>query len=1010
MQGVTNWAFRNKAAMIIVVIMTLFVGIFSYFKLPMEFLPEADNPAVTVTAIGPGYDAKSMETSVTAPLEKALAQIKGKTNSFSTSGNGFSKIDLAFDSKTDMKAAKAEVQEAVNQVQLPERVSKPFVVQFNTSMIPISWLTIGIKDGLSEGEKKAAQAHVLEELQKIKGIGAVQLSGTVAPQVSITPDSAKMGQKNVGFEQLMGVLDGRASSASIGETTIDGATGSLQVIAKVNDLETLKKLPVAPGVALGDIATVAMNSGQESISRVGGKDVLMVTVSKGANANAVSVGKGVEDVVEKLKTDEPNAEVTLLTSTSEQVVSSVNSMLREVLLGALFATIVILLFLRNIRATLITIVSIPLSLALTLYLLDVSGVTLNVITLGGVAVAVGRLVDDSIVVIENMYRRMSKEKFSLQLVIDATKEVSGAITTSTITTVAVFLPMGLLRGSLQAFLLPFALTVTYSLLASLLVALTVVPLLGSLLLKKTVHHERPANKKFAAFLNWNLQRKWVPLTIAAVLFVGSIATYMNMPKGAIDSSNATNLTISLQYPDETPKDKVLENGKKLEQFLIGLPEPKWVSMSMGNSADAAQYGEVVSPTLVSYLLEMKKGENAENVIEKVKAQRSQYPGAELNAGAMDFASGASSTQIVVDVTGSDTTKLADVAGQVMEQVKPIAGVTKVQSNLEQKKPVYSFEVDPLRGKGRDVAMQLQAMLNPVPIGSVHLGDSDAAVFLQPTVKPGSMNDLNALTVMTENGPVSVSSIAKLVKSEEASTFFHKDGKSYVRVTVTAEPSQLSKVGSEINKKVAALTPPQGVTINVGGASADQASDFADLGLIALISIFLVYLIMVVAFKTLRAPLAILLSLPLAAIGAVIGLVVSGVTPDFTAMFGALMLIGIVVTNAIVLVDRVRQNEQHMTIREALIEAATTRARPILMTAIATICAMTPLIVGHSEAGSIVSQSLAIVVIGGLAAATLLTLLIVPCAYELFFFRKSKRQRNEAKSSAAKRTTLASETV
>ncbi|REE70667.1 HAE1 family hydrophobic/amphiphilic exporter-1 [Paenibacillus taihuensis] len=999
MQWITKWAFNNKAAMKLVVLMALVMGVISYFRLPMEFLPEADNPMVTIAAIGPGYDAKSMETEVTAKLEEAVQFVKGKSLMTSSSGNGFSKIDLSFDSKTNMKDAKAEVEAAVRSVQLPERVMTPYVVQFNTSMIPISWVSINL-DGIKEADRDKAEKDIINAFKKVDGAGDVSLSGKSTPNVTVTPDADKLASKGIPFQALMGVLQNRGVAASIGEKTIDGASGNINVEASINDLDTLRKMPVADGVTLGDVATVEPQNQLESISSLDGKNVLMLTISKTADANAVKVGNGVQDEVDRLNKDMKGVDIKVLSSTSEQVVHSVNSMLREVLMGALFATIVILLFMRNLRATLVTIVSIPLSLGITLYLLQMSGITLNIITLGGVAVAVGRLVDDSIVVIENVYRRVQKEQFSVQLVMDATKEVATAITSSTLVTVAVFLPMGLLRGSLQAFLLPFALTVTYSLLASLLVALTVVPILSAVLLRNTKMKEHEGSKRFANFLAWNLQHKWLPILIAIVLLVGSVGAYMAMPKGALDSSNVENLNITLEYPSETPHDKVVEEGRKLEKFINSRDEIDWALMQNGNSADGAKFGEVSSPTLVTYLVDMKAGADADKLIEAIKAERKNYPGADLNAGAMDFAGGGSSTQITIDVTGDDLEAISKGADQVMAAIKPVKDVIKVKSNQEQKKPVYTFQMDPLKSKAGEVAQQLQGMLNPIPLGTVNVDGRTTSVILQPMADPKTEADLNQLTIMTATGPASVSSVAKLVKSDQPSQYFNKDGKPYVRVTADVEPSQLSIVGKEITKKVGDLKAPEGVKFAVGGASADQSSDFADLGIIMMIAIGIVYLIMVVTFKTLRAPLAILCSLPLAAIGAVVGLIVSNISPDFTAVFGALMLVGIVVTNAIVLIDRVKQNEKHMTIRESLIEAAATRARPILMTAIATISAMLPLVFGSSESGSIVSQSLAIVVIGGLAAATLLTLLIIPCIYELFFFRKSKRQRKAQAAGAS----------
>lgn len=987
--------------MVILIVMVLGMGVFSYFKLPMEFLPEADNPQVTVTAIGPGYDASTMERLVTNPLEKAVAAVKGKTNVFSTSGDGVSQVNLNFDSNTDMKEAKNEVERAVNAVQLPERVSPPYVIQFNTSMIPISFVTMTFSDDkLTDAEKEKLEQRVVDAFNSIDGVGSVQLSGKSKAKVSIVPDMAKLAAKGVPLQALYGVLQGRDASASIGEKAIVGTTANLNVSANLGDVDTLKKLPVANGATLGDVADVSVVPKAESIDNFNGKPALMLVVSKGASSNAVSVGKGVEDTVKKLSEENKGVNLSVIMSTSDQVVHSVNSMMREVLMGALFATVVILLFMRNVRATLVTIVSIPLSLALTLYLLDLSGVTLNILTLGGVAVAVGRLVDDSIVVIENIFRRLQKEPFSVGLVIDATREVSTAITVSTLCTVAIFLPIGLLKGSLQSFLLPFALTITYSLLASLLVALTVVPLMSSGVLKSSRIKEHQPSKRFKAFLEWNLRFKWVPILIAVVLLIGSVATYFSMPKGAIDSSNAKNLTVALAYKPDTPTDQVLENGKKLESFLLKQEGQEWVSMSMGNSSDAAKWGSVTSPTLVSYTIGMKDGADAEKLIESIKGQRSQYPGADLNAGKGELFGGGSSTQVFVDVTGDDLEQISKTAEQAIAKIKPIKDVLKVESNQEEKKTVYTLQVDPTQAKAGEIAQQLQGMLNAVPIGTLTVNGQALPVSVEPVLDPKTKSDLDGLTIMTEQGPKPVSAVAKWTNEQKATQFFHKDGKPYVRVTATVEPSQLSIVGAEITKAMKEITPPAGVKLNVGGASADQSGDIMSLFTMALVSIGIVFLILVFTYKKIRASIAVLCSIPFVAIGAVLGLLISGISPDFTAIFGVVMLIGIVVTNAIVLMDRVRRNEEKMPIREALLEAAGTRMRPILMTATATICAMLPLVFGSSESGSIVSQSLAIVVIGGLITSTLLTLVVVPCLYELFFFRKSARQRRSAGQQAA----------
>ncbi|MEO3944939.1 efflux RND transporter permease subunit [Gorillibacterium sp. CAU 1737] len=992
MNRITRWSFRNKSAIGLLIVMVLTIGFASYFKLPMELLPSADDSMLTVTVIGPGYDAKSMEQEVTIPLEQALSGVKGKTNLFSTSGDGYSKLDVYFESGTSLKAAKQEAREAFDLIQLPAQVSKPYIMQYNTSMIPVSQLSIAFADGVSAKEQEQLQKDIVNELMKVKGAANVTVDGKNAPVVSVKADLAKMAQYNVSFPSLYTLLQGKNSSTLAGERTLDGQSGNLLVTSSLDGLEALKAIPVAPGVPLEKIASVDTKKVSESISRLNGQDALFAAVTKESNANAVSLSKAIHKTVERLNEEhEGKFKIEVFFDTSDFVVDSVNSMMREVLVGALFATIIILLFLRNIRITLITIISIPLSLALTLYLLSLSGVTLNIITLGGVAVAVGRLVDDSIVVIENIYRRLQKESFSVKMIIEATGEVATAITASTITTVAVFLPMSLLKGALQQMLLPFALTVTYSLLASLLVALTVVPLLSSKLMKRTKHKEHREPKRFIRFLEWNLGHKIIPLTLVILLFFGSIAAYIMLPKGAMSSQDSSFMSVTLQYPSDTPHDKVVEEGIRLEGFLDAQPEIKYVLMQNGNSAESARWGSVSSPTLVTLSLVLNDGKDAEALEARINGIKDQYKDAVLTAGIMNLMGGGS-TSIYVDIVGDDSAKLATLAKEAVQKIKPISGVTKVESNEENTKPVFRVEVDPTLANGQDIAQQLQGMLNPIPIGTLTLDNRLSTVQLEPLADPGNLEELKKLTLAAATGPVPLSSVASVKAVEEPSILYHKDTKPYVRITVDADPKKLSKVGEDVQEAMGKLTVPKDLSLLVGGASADQSSDMSSLLQVLLVSIGLVYLIMVLTFKTLRGPLAIVMSLPLAAIGAVIGLLVTRITPDYTALFGALMLVGIVVTNAIVLIDRVRHNEATMTIRESLLEAAATRMRPILMTALATICAMFPLLFGEAEMGSIVSKSLAIVVVGGLTAATFLTLIIVPIVYELLYFRKSARER------------------
>ncbi|MDM5452249.1 efflux RND transporter permease subunit [Peribacillus simplex] len=1000
MEFFTKWSFKNKAAVSLVTIFILLIGVVSYFKLPMEFLPSADNPQVTIITMGQGTDSKTMETQVTDPIERAVTGVKGKSSVYSTTGDGFSKVDLFFESGSDMKQAKLDVKEALDNVALPQSMAKPTVTQLNTSMIPISFIAVTFKDGLT-AENIDLTKKELEPLYKdIKGVSDVQTFGISQSVLSVKVDNEQLAKKKVSIQDVMSVLNGQNTALAVGEKVIDGKASNIKVIGDLTSIEKLKALKVTPNVTLGEIAKVDEAKDGNLISRFNGKESIDISIIKDSQSNAVTISKEVEKTTKEINEKYSDQKSTIYLSTADMVETSVQTMVKEVLLGALFATIVIMVFLRNIRSTFITIVSIPLSLGFTLFLLSLSGVTLNILTLGGVAVAIGRLVDDSIVVIENIFRKMQQEKISIQLVMEAIKEVGVAITASTLTTVAVFLPVALLNGGLQEFLLPFALTVTYSLLASLIVALTVVPLMSAGLLKRAkLPKHRPA-KRFTKLVTWSLNHKWVVLIVALLLFVGSIGTYFAMPKGAIDNSSADYVSVTLTYPNDQPFDKVKEKAIELEEKMQDMSDVDNVFMQLGNSAESAQYGAVTSPTEATFGLLVKDKANIDTILEEIEKQKENYPGAKLTTTASSFMMGASKTNITIDVIGSSAEDLELTANKIKGNIQDIKGIEDVTTNQDEKKTIYSFKVDPAKGNTEQIGQQLGIMLNKTPIGNITLADKQTPVVIEPILDPKKPKDLKNIPIMTDGGLVPVSKVASLKSEESATTQFHKDGETYLQLTATVDPAKLSDIASKINleifgdKETKGLDIPKDVDIYVGGASAQQADDFTDLFLTMLISIGIVFLIMVLTFKSIKAPIAILFSLPFAAIGAVLGLVISRIPVDITALLGALMLIGIVVTNAIVLLDRVKQNEEKMIIRDAIVEATATRFRPIIMTAVATICAMLPLLYKKAETGSLVSQSLAIVVIGGLAVSTLLTLIVIPCIYELLYFKKSKKQRRK----------------
>ncbi|KKI93428.1 multidrug transporter AcrB [Bacillus sp. SA1-12] len=1002
MSWLTKWSFKNKAAIAIMSMLILVLGVLSYFRLPMEFLPSADQPFISVVVMGEGLDASMMEEQVTSPIENAVDSVNGKTNVFSTTGEGYSSVDIHFESSIDKKEAKREIEEALANVTLPENVMKPNIVQLNTSMIPVSYIALTFDEGINSETIQYAKDEIVPYFKDIAGVSSIQTNGTIPSYVSVDLDEKKMAAKQVSIEYIMPLLQGQNMATAVGEKTVDGKTANIKVVGDLNSIEKLREMEVLPNIPLKDLATINVTKQENNLTRVNGKDALIFVITKDGHSNAVTISKEAEKASQEINEKYDNLETTVVLASADSVESSVHSMIKEVLLGALFATIVIMVFLRNLRSTLITIVSIPLSLGFTLFLLNQSGVTLNILTLGGVAVAVGRLVDDSIVVIENIFRRAQNEKFTINMVMDATKEVGSAITSSSLTTVAVFLPMGLLSGSLQDFLLPFALTITYSLLASLIVAITVVPVMSAGLLKKAKIKEHKPSPRFAKMLTWSLNHKWVVLVTALLLFVSSVGGYFMLPKGSVNKTKADYVFVSLTYPNETPIEKVKEESMKLEEYLLEQEGVDTLYLQLGNSEDAAKYGAVGNPTQAQIMAILEEDADMEAFVDTIHTQKDVYKDATLEATEATMMGGGS-TSITIDLIGDDVEGLITLSEEVEAEIKDIEGIEKVSSNQEETKAVYSFIVDSTNAKADQVAQQAAVMLNKTPLGTVELNGMQTTVMLEPLFNPDSEKELSNVPIMTANGMTTIAEVAELKQTEEPTSTFHKDGDQYVRVTATVDPEKLSDISTEINKRIfgdkttEGIEIPKNMEVLVGGASVDQANDFQDLFMTMLASIGIVFLIMVITFKTIRAPIAILFSLPLAAIGAIAGIMISGITVDVTALLGALMLIGIVVTNAIVLLDRVKQNEKTMIIRDAIVEAASIRMRPILMTAVATISAMLPLLFKEAEMGNLVSASLAVVVIGGLSVATLLTLVVIPVIYELLHFKKAKKQRLKSES-------------
>ncbi len=671
-------------------------------------------------------------------------------------------------------------------------------------------------------------------------------------------------------------------------------------------------------------------------------------------------------------------------------------MVREGLLGALFAVIVILLFLRSWRATVIAAISIPLSVLIAMVMLKWTGVTLNVMTLGGMTVAIGRVVDDSIVVIENIFRHIQRgDAATPDLVRAATAEVSSAITSSTLTTVAVFLPLGIVTGVIGKIFLPFALTVAIALLASLLVAVTIVPLMAKWLLlrsKVPVLESETESKPMGAYrraLGWSLRHRWAVVAGALALFIGSLALIPLIGTGFVPETKEKYVQIEVSYPEGTKATEVDTTVRGIEKVLAAEKGIELYQSTIGGSSDFSMSGDLGGTNKAMSFVRLNSGANTDAVIANLRKQTDglEVDGAKIVYQRVDSSGTNSSLEVII--TGDDFADIRTAADQVEATMRKNGSLENVSSNLGESRKQLVVNVDQEKAAkyGLNAAMvagTVRGFVAEQTAGSIKVDGKPTDVVytlvLDPVKKATEMRNLELSTPLGKT--IKLSKIAKVEEAGSPIAVLTRDGNQYASVSGRISDRDSGSVISAVTADVEKLKLPAGVTTEIGGTAEQMNESFSQLGVAMLIAIGAVYLVMIIAFGEAIAPLAIMFSLPLAVVGGLFGLLIAGLPLDIPAMIGALMLIGIVVANAIVLVDRVQQKRHEgMTRRDALVDAGMTRMRPILMTAATTIMALAPLASGFAE-GALISQSLAVIVIGGLTTSTLLTLIVVPVAYDL----------------------------
>jgi HAE1 family hydrophobic/amphiphilic exporter-1 len=1025
----TQLAVSKRSVTVLITLGLLLGGLFSWSQLKQELLPDIQFPLVIVITPMPGASAQDVATQVTEPVERSIGSVARLTHVDSSSVNSLSIVVATFSYGTDVKATKATIDADVKALNLSTTSE---VDSFDINAFPPLTVAIRATGNTTPAQLNAlAATTIVPALASVEGVSKVDLSGASQDRLVVKLDPAKLAAANVTIKQIQGILAANNLVLPAGSvpTTVDGTSVSIPVSAQhqvvLDTKEDLLKLavgvkaPVAGAAAaaptvvtLGDLGTIDQVStyptgyaelNSDPQNRPSGAS-LILAVSKTTDANTVDVVQAVKDKLAQMQGQNSGSfEVVTVEDYSTYIIESRDSLVREGGLGALFAIITIFVFLLSLRSTLVAAISIPVSIMTALVLMLVAGVTINIMTLGGLAIAVGRVVDDAIVVLENIYRHRGRGDPMREAVISGTREVASAITSSTLTTVAVFLPLGFVGGIVSQFFLPFALTVTFALLASLLCALTVVPVLASLFIDRIKldpdegpqHHDTLVQRIYTPLLKaalHNRRSRWGVIGVAILLVVGAGMLVPSIPTQFLNTGSQKYLQISLAPPSGTPSSAVLTASQAVEAKLRTYSEVKLIETTVPGDADtglsalsAAFTGGASNSATIVIQLDNSVDLNAEQ--KKLSDDMASLPASGWTLQvAQQSMSGSSSISVVV--SGTKPADVESATAVLIAELKKQSDLINVKSDLAVQTPEFSIDVDPTKAlldgtTTAGVQDEVHNALVGAKAGTVSVGGVPSDVYLQLDTQLDSLAALQEMPVGA--APMKLGSIATVTSAQTQARISRVDQSPASTVSADTTSKDTGGVSKEIQTVIDSLKASgklSGVTVTLSGVTEQMNTAFGGLFVSMAVAILLVYLVMVLVFNSLVDPLVIMFSLPLATIGAFPALFITQRAIGISALIGFLMLIGIVVTNAIVLLDLVEQHRRRgMPVYEALMAGGRTRVRPILMTAIATMLALMPLALGLSE-GEIIASELATVVIGGLFTSTFLTLIVVPVVYSL----------------------------
>jgi hydrophobic/amphiphilic exporter-1 (mainly G- bacteria), HAE1 family len=1054
--NIANISINRPVFVVMIVVSILTLGIIGYNSLPVDLLPNVDFPNLTVVSVYPGSSAEEMETQITKPIENALGTVEGLDTLSSVTREGVSTVSISFKMGTDLKFAELKVREKVQGImpQLPQDIAEPTIRKFSSDDIPILYLSLKGKKELWE-LKDIVKNDIQPKIEVLEGVGSMQIFGGQDKIIRIAINKSLLTANGITYNQISSAINRRNISYPIGSIKGEEKNMTVRVYGKaasVDDIGNIKLTAMNGKVLrIKDIANVEFALEDEtSRTRVKGENSVLFAVYKQSGGNTIKVADNVKKAIDPnfttmpafllnalkylnvIKKDRPlnivklnlpnDVSLEVVSDSSKTIRQNVNGVRDDILFGAFLAIIIVWLFLGNIRSTLITAIALPNSLLGAFFLVNLAGFSVNIMTLLALSLSVGLLIDDSIVVRENIFRHIELGMDPKSAASKGTNEVALAVLSTTLSILAVFIPISFLKGVVGQFFREFGLTVAFALMISLVDAFTSAPMLSAYWYKKAVEggNEKQniftklskiwnslydeINKIYRQILTWALNHKLIAILSTAILFVAILASARFIGQNFMNNADGGGFTINMETYPGAPLDKIDTYVRKTENFLNGQKEIDTFFSMLGQSQSHSASITVIMKDLkkrkhpTSYMINLTR--------EYIKANFDKNINYTLIEASFMGGSSGGGGAISINVFGEDLDELEALSKKMKKVISETPGTTDVNTSIKNTTPELILKLDDIKAEEVGIsAAELGSILRDLVEGSkistFTKGNNDYDIIIRlDENQRKTIDDFKNFTVTTRTGKkILLSSICSFNYSSAPLEIRRENNQRVVRITGSIRDGfSLTNVISNLKKNLSEkIVVPSGYSYEFVGAQKDFVDLVSQMILAMLLAVLFMYMILASLYNSFIQPLILMLSIPLAIIGSFLALLFTGIDLDVYGYIGILLVLGLVAKNAILVIDfaNKRRREEGFSIRDALLDAGPIRLRPILMTTFALIFGMLPLALGLNE-GSVGRQALPVTVIGGLLTSTFLTLVVIPVVYELIETSLEKR-RNAKKS-------------